>query len=50
MRIDFNNDWLWSPEFAAEMTEPVFGGEDKMEQVRIPQDQVKDYILEKIAF
>ncbi len=36
MRLDFNNDWLWSPEFAAEMTEPVFGGEDKMEQVRIP--------------
>ena len=36
MRLDFNNDWLWSPEFATEMTEPVFGGEDKMEQVRIP--------------
>ena len=36
MRIDFNNDWLWSPEFATEMTEHVFGGEDKMEQVRIP--------------
>ena len=36
MRIDLNNDWLWSPEFATEMIEPVFSNEDKMEQVRIP--------------
>lgn len=36
MRIDFNNDWLWSPEFATEMTEPGFSGEDKMQLVRIP--------------
>ena len=36
MRIDLNNDWLWSPEFTTEMIEPVFSNEDKMEQVRIP--------------
>ncbi len=36
MRIDINNDWLWSPEFISEMIEPVFSNEDKMEQVRIP--------------
>ncbi len=36
MRIDLNNDWLWSPEFVPEMTGPVFSNEDKMEQVRIP--------------
>ena len=36
MRIDFNNSWLWSPEFTSEMTEPVFANEDKMEKVRIP--------------
>ena len=36
MRIDLNNDWLWSPEFVPEMIEPVFSNEDKMEQVRIP--------------
>ena len=36
MRIDFNNGWLWSPEFISEMTEPVFSNEDRMEKVRIP--------------
>ena len=36
MRIDLNNDWLWSPEFVPEMTGPVYSNEDKMEQVRIP--------------
>ena len=36
MRIDINNDWLWSPEYSDEMKEPVFRGEDKMEHVRIP--------------
>ena len=36
MRIDLNNDWLWSPEFVPEMTGHVFSNEDKMEQVRIP--------------
>lgn len=36
MRIDLNNDWLWSPEFVSEMTGPVYSNEDKMEQVRIP--------------
>lgn len=36
MRIDLNNDWLWSPEFVPEMTESVYSNEDKMEQVRIP--------------
>ena len=36
MRIDFNNGWLWSPEFRDEMKKPVFRGEDKMEHVRIP--------------
>ena len=36
MRIDINNDWLWSPEFTSEMIEPVFKNEDQMEQVRIP--------------
>ena len=36
MRIDLNNDWLWSPEFVPEMTGSVYSNEDKMEQVRIP--------------
>ena len=36
MKIDLNNDWLWSPEFTAEMIEPVFSNEDKMDPVRIP--------------
>lgn len=36
MRIDLNNDWLWSPEFVPEMTGHVFSNEDRMEQVRIP--------------
>lgn len=36
MRIDLNNDWLWSPESVPEMTGPVYSNEDKMEQVRIP--------------
>lgn len=36
MRIDLNNDWLWSPEFVPEMTGHVFSNKDKMEQVRIP--------------
>ena len=36
MRIDINNDWLWSPEFNDEMIKPGYRGEDKMEHVRIP--------------
>ena len=36
MRIDLNNEWLWSPEFVPEMTGSVYSNEDKMEQVRIP--------------
>ena len=36
MRIDLNNNWLWSPEFVPEMTGSVYSNEDKMEQVRIP--------------
>ena len=36
MRIDINNNWLWSPEFEENMIKPVYGGEDKMETVRIP--------------
>ena len=36
MRIDINNDWLWSPEFAEDMIMPSYEGEDKMEWVRIP--------------
>ena len=36
MRIEINNDWLWSPEFNDEMVQPVFEGEADMESVRIP--------------
>ena len=36
MRIDINNNWLWSPVFEDDMTGPAFDGEDKMEKVRIP--------------
>ena len=36
MRIDINNNWLWSPVFEEDMTEPAFDGKDKMEKVRIP--------------
>ena len=36
MRIDINNNWLWSPVFEEDMIKPAFDGEDKMEPVRIP--------------
>ena len=36
MRIDINNDWLWSPEFTSEMTMPSYEGVKDMENVRIP--------------
>ena len=36
MRIDINNDWLWSAEFIEEMLKPVFRGEDSMQIVRLP--------------
>ena len=36
MRIDINNDWLWSPDFNEEMLKSVFEGEDQMEWVRLP--------------
>ena len=36
MRIDINNNWLWSPVFEEDMIRPAFDGEDKMEIVRIP--------------
>ncbi|MBR4430049.1 MAG: glycoside hydrolase family 2 protein [Clostridiales bacterium] len=34
MRIDINNDWLWSSEFKEEMLKPGYNGD--MESVRIP--------------
>ena len=34
MRIDINNDWLWSSEFKEEMLKPGYKGD--MESVRIP--------------
>ena len=36
MRIDINNNWLWSPVFDEDMIKPAYDGEDKMETVRIP--------------
>ena len=36
MRIDINNDWLWSSEFTDEMTMPSYAGGKDMENVRIP--------------
>ena len=36
MKIDINNDWLWSSEFKEEMTMPSYAGENEMENVRIP--------------
>ena len=36
MKIDINNDWLWSSEFKEEMTMPSYAGEKEMENVRIP--------------
>ena len=36
MRIEINNDWLWSPDFREEMLDHVFEGEADMESVRIP--------------
>ena len=36
MRIDINNDWLWSSEFTDEMTMPSYEGGKDMENVRIP--------------
>ncbi|MBR4403542.1 MAG: glycoside hydrolase family 2 protein [Clostridiales bacterium] len=36
MRIDINNDWLWSSEFTSEMTMPSYEGVKDMENVRIP--------------
>ena len=36
MRIDINNDWLWSPDFNEDMLKLDCEGEDQMEWVRIP--------------
>ena len=36
MRIDINNDWLWSPVFEEAMIKPEYDGTGKMETVRIP--------------
>lgn len=36
MRIDINNDWLWSSEFSNDMTMHSYAGEKEMETVRIP--------------
>ena len=36
MRIDINNDWLWSPDYNKDMLKPVYEGEADMESVRIP--------------
>ena len=36
MKIDINNDWLWSSDFKEEMTVHSYAGEKEMENVRIP--------------
>ena len=36
MRIDINNDWLWSPEYDEQMVGPAYEGEGSMQHVRIP--------------
>ena len=36
MRIDINNDWLWTGSFSDEMVKPSFGGGSGMKSVRVP--------------
>lgn len=36
MRIDINNDWLWTDSFSEEMVKPSFGGGSGMKSVRLP--------------